>query len=167
MQVWVWGREGSTAQARADGYEVALSREAFLEQSDVVSLHVRLNAETRGLVTASDLARMKPTAVLVNTSRAELVAPGALVDALKAGRPGYAAVDVYEEEPVLGASHPLLALPNALCTPHLGYVERDNFERYFGTAFDNINRYAAGDPTNVVNPEALNPIFTKHSLGKK
>ncbi len=167
MQVWVWGRETSTAQAKADGYEVAPSRDAFFEQSDVVSLHVRLNGDTRGLVTADDLGRMKPTAVLVNTSRAELVAPGALVDALKAGRPGFAAVDVYEEEPVLGCSHPLLNLPNALCTPHLGYVERDNFERYFGTAFDNINRYATGEPVNVVNQEALNSIFTKHTLGKK
>jgi len=167
MQVWVWGRESSTAQARADGYEVAPDRESFFEQSDVVSLHVRLNADTRGLVTARDLSRMKPSALLVNTSRAELVAPGALAEALQAGRPGFAAVDVYEEEPVLGANHPLLGLPNALCTPHLGYVERDNFERYFGTAFDNINRYAAGDPVNVVNPEALATIFTKHSLGEK
>jgi len=155
MRVWAWGRAGSTAQALADGYEVAPSREAFLAESDVISLHVRLNAETRGMVTPADLERMKPTALLVNTSRAELVAPHALAQALRQGRPGFAAVDVYEDEPVLGAAHPLLALPNALCTPHLGYVERDNFERYFGMAFDNINHFAAGRPSGLVNPEAL------------
>lgn len=155
MKVWVWGREGSTAQARADGFEVAPSREAFFADSDVVSLHVRLNPDTRGLVTPTDLARMKPTAVLVNTSRAELVAPGALAQALTLGRPGFAAVDVFEQEPVLGASHPLLALPNALCTPHLGYVERDNYEHYFGSAFDNLNAFAAGSPVHIANPEAL------------
>ena len=155
MQVWVWGRAGSTAQAQADGYEVAPSREAFLAQTDVISLHVRLNAQTRGLVTPADLALMKPTALLINTSRAELVAPGALALALQQGRPGFAAVDVYEDEPVLGAGHPLIALPNALCTPHLGYVEHDNFERYFGMAFDNINHFASGNPANLVNPEVL------------
>jgi D-3-phosphoglycerate dehydrogenase len=155
MRVWAWGRAGSTAQALADGYEVAPSREAFLAESDVISLHVRLNAETRGMVTPADLERMKPTALLVNTSRAELVAPHALAQALRQGRPGFAAVDVYEDEPVLGAAHPLLALPNALCTPHLGYVEHDNFERYFGMAFDNINHFAAGRPSGLVNPEAL------------
>ena len=151
MKVWVWGRDASTAAARADGFEVAPSREAFFAQSDVVSLHVRLNAETMGLVTAEDLGRMKTTALLVNTSRAELVAPGALEQALVRGRPGFAAVDVYEQEPVLGASHPLLRLPNALCTPHIGYVEKDNYERYFGIAFDNINRFAAGTLTDAVN----------------
>jgi D-3-phosphoglycerate dehydrogenase len=156
MQVWVWGREASTAAARADGYEVAPSREAFFAESDVVSMHVRLIAETRGLVTADDLGRMKPGALLVNTSRAELIAEGALVDALKRGRPGFGAVDVFEEEPILGAAHPLLALPNALCTPHIGYVEKDNYERYFGTAFDNINRFADGTLTEAVNPAALN-----------
>lgn len=155
MQVWVWGREASTADARADGFEVAPSRQAFFAESDVVSLHVRLNAETRGLVTAADLALMRPDAVLVNTSRAELVAEGALAAALVAGRPGFAAVDVYEHEPVQGAQHPLIGLPNALCTPHIGYVERDNYERYFGTAFDNLNAFAAGRPQNIVNPEAL------------
>jgi len=155
MRVWVWGREASTAAARADGFEVAPSREAFFEGSDVVSLHVRLHADTVGLVTADDLARMKPTALLVNTSRAELVASGALEQALRAGRPGFAAVDVYEEEPVLGAAHPLLQLPNALCTPHIGYVEKDNFERYFGIAFDNINAFAAGTLRTLANPEVL------------
>ncbi len=155
MKVWVWGRAESTAQAAQDGVEVAPSREAFFADSDVVSLHLRLNADTRGLVQPADLARMKPTALLVNTSRAELIAPGALEQALRAGRPGFGAVDVYEHEPVLGAAHPLLHLSNALCTPHIGYVERDNYERYFGIAFDHINAFAAGKPTGLVNPEAL------------
>lgn len=155
MQVWVWGREASTAAARADGFEVAPTREAFFAQSDVISLHVRLGAETTGIVAADDLARMKPTALLVNTSRAELIAPGALELALARGRPGFAAVDVYEEEPVLGANHPLLALPNVLCTPHIGYVEKDNYERYFGIAFDNVCAFAEGRLTEVVNPAAL------------
>lgn len=155
MQVWVWGREASTAAAHADGFEVAPTREAFFAQSDVISLHVRLNAETTGIVAADDLARMKPTALLVNTSRAELIAPGALELALARGRPGFAAVDVYEEEPVLGANHPLLALPNVLCTPHIGYVEKDNYERYFGIAFDNVCAFAEGRLTEVVNPAAL------------
>lgn len=155
MQVWVWGREASTAAARADGFEVAPTREAFFAQSDVISLHLRLGAETTGIVTADDLARMRPTALLVNTSRAELIATGALELALARGRPGFAAVDVYEEEPVLGARHPLLALPNVLCTPHIGYVEKDNYERYFGIAFDNIVAFAEGRLTQVVNPAAL------------
>lgn len=155
MQVWVWGRAASCAKAQADGFELAPSRAAFFSDSDVISLHVRLNADTRGIVDASDLARMKLTALLVNTSRAELIAPGALVRSLELGRPGFAAVDVYEDEPVLGAAHPLLQLPNALCTPHLGYVENDNYERYFGIAFDNINHFAAGKPINLVNPEVM------------
>lgn len=155
MKVWVWGREASTADARKDGFEVAPSREAFFAESDVISLHVRLNAQTTGLVTAADLARMKTSALLVNTSRAELVAEGALAAALAQGRPGFAAVDVYEEEPILGADHPLLRLPNALCTPHIGYVERDNYERYFGMAFDHINQFAEGTLRSAVNPEAL------------
>ncbi len=157
MQVWVWGREGSTAAARAAGFEVAPSREEFFAQSDVVSLHIRLNAQTTGIVTAADLALMKPTATLVNTSRAELVASGALEAALKAGRPGAAAVDVYESEPIFGANHPLLKLPNALCTPHLGYVARDNYEVYYGTAFDNVVAFASGKPTNLANPDVLKP----------
>ncbi|WP_137918065.1 D-2-hydroxyacid dehydrogenase family protein [Hydrogenophaga sp. 2FB] len=154
MSVWVWGRDASTADARADGFEVAPSREAFFEQSDVISLHIRLFDGTLGIVTAADLARMKPTALLVNTSRAELIERGALEQALVRGRPGFAAVDVYEEEPVLGANHPLLRLPNALCTPHIGYVEKDNYERYFGIAFDHIVAYAEGRLNNVLNPQA-------------
>lgn len=155
MRVWVWGRAASIAKAQADGFELAPSREAFFSQSDVISLHVRLNADTHGIVKEEDLAAMKPTALLVNTSRAELIAPGALVQALKRGRPGFAAVDVYEAEPVLGATHPLLQLENALCTPHLGYVEADNYERYFGLAFDNINHFAAGQPTGLANPKVM------------
>jgi D-3-phosphoglycerate dehydrogenase len=158
MSVWVWGREGSAARARADGYDVAPSREAFFAESDIVSLHVRLTPETRGLVLPADLARMKATALLVNTSRAELIAPGALEQGLKRGAPGFAAVDVFEEEPVLGARHPLLSLPNALCTPHIGFVERDNYEAYYGGAFDNVARYAAGDTEGVLNPEALEQV---------
>lgn len=154
MKVWVWGREASTAEARADGIEVAPSREAFFAASDVVSLHVRLNRDTRGLVTAADLAAMKPSALLVNTSRAELIEADALVDALRRGRPGFAAVDVYESEPVLGADHPLLALPNALCTPHIGFVERDNYEAYFGSAFGAIQRFSNGDFSGLLNPQA-------------
>jgi D-3-phosphoglycerate dehydrogenase / 2-oxoglutarate reductase len=152
MDVLVWGREGSRSRALADGLAVAPDKETLLARSDVLSLHLRLTPETRGLITAGDLARMKPDALLVNTSRAELIAPGALVAALGAGRPGFAAVDVYEEEPVLGAAHPLLALGNALCTPHLGYVEKDSYELYFGQAFDQVVAFAAGKPTGVVNP---------------
>ena len=155
MQVWVWGREASLADARADGFEVAPSREAFFAGSDVLSLHVRLNVQTRGLITAADLALMRPDALFVNTSRAELVAEGALAAALEQGHPGFAAVDVYEAEPVLGAQHPLVLNPRALCTPHIGYVERDNYELYFGSAFDNLNAFAAGQSNNFVNPEVL------------
>lgn len=155
MNVCVWGREGSAARARADGYAVAASRETFFEQSDVISLHLRLRPETQGLVTADDLARMKPTALIVNTSRAGLIAPGALVEALKKGRPGMAAVDVFEEEPVLHADHPLLHLDNVVATPHIGYVERDGYESQFATTFDQILAFAAGKPINVINPEAL------------
>lgn len=155
MNVLIWGREGSLARAGADGYATAAGKRELLEQADVLSLHLRLNEETRGILTAADLALMKPDALLVNTSRAELIEPGALAAALGAGRPGFAAVDVYEEEPVLGAGHPLLALDNALCTPHLGYVEKDSYELYFGQAFDQVAAFAAGNPANVVNPEVL------------
>lgn len=155
MKVWVWGREASLASARADGFEVAPSREAFFAESDVVSLHVRLNAQTRGLVSAADLALMRSDALFVNTSRAELVAEGALVAALEQGHPGFAAVDVYEAEPVLDAEHPLVQHPRALCTPHIGFVERDNYELYFGIAFDNLNAFATGQAQNLVNPEVL------------
>jgi D-3-phosphoglycerate dehydrogenase len=138
MHVTAWGREGSLSRATADGYSPAASQRALFEESDVLSLHLRLAPETRGIVTAGDLARMKSESLLVNTSRAELIEPGALVAALSAGRPGLAAVDVYEEEPILGAGHPLLMMDNAVCTPHLGYVEKDSYELYFGQAFDQV-----------------------------
>ncbi len=144
MKVQVFGREGSAERAKAAGFDTISDREAFFASSDVLSIHVRLTPETRGLVTSHDLERMKPQSVFVNTSRAELVAPGTLEAALAAGRPGYGAVDVYEEEPVLGATHPLLGLGNAICTPHLGYVEKDGYELYFGAAFDNLTAFAAG-----------------------
>ena len=155
MHVWVWGRDASLATAKAEGFEAAPSREAFFAESDVISLHVRLNAETRGIVKPADLARMKSDALFVNTSRAELVEHGALEAGLAHGHPGFAAVDVYESEPVLGANHPLLKLPNALCSPHLGYVEQGNYELYFGTAFDNVVAFADGKPVNIANPEVL------------
>jgi len=155
MKVVAWGRETTLTRARADGHEAAASKEAFFEQCDVISLHLRMIPETRGIVTAADLERMKPSALIVNTSRAALIEPGALVAALKRGRPGRAAVDVYEDEPVLNAAHPLLALDNAVCAPHLGYVERNGYEGMFGSIFDQILAYAAGKPINAVNPEAL------------
>jgi D-3-phosphoglycerate dehydrogenase len=155
MKVVAWGGEASLAQARADGFRGARSREAFFEECDVISLHLRLYDATRGSVTRADLARMKPTALLVNTSRAALIQPGALVEALRAGRPGMAAVDVYEEEPLLDTSHPLLNMDNVVCTPHIGYVERDGYEEQFTDIFDQILAYAAGKPINVINPEAL------------
>ena len=155
MQVLAWGRETTIAKARADGYATAASKAALFEESDVLSVHLRLIEATRGIITAADLGRMKPTALLVNTSRAGLIAPGALEVALRAGRPGMAAVDVFEEEPVVGARHPLLAMDNVVCTPHLGYVERDGLETMFSAIFDQILAYAGGKPINVVNPEAL------------
>lgn len=156
MKVICWGREGSTGKARADGFEVAASRESFFEASDIVSLHIPLNKETRGIVKHADLARMKPTALIVNTSRGPIIEEGALVRALKEGRPGFGAVDVYDDEPVLGGNHPLLKMGNVVCTPHLGYVDRDTYEKYYGAAVDNILAFAAGKPVNVLNPEALN-----------
>ncbi len=155
MNVLAWGRETSLARAREDGHAVAASKEALFAESDVLSLHVRLIDATRGMVTAADLARMKPTALFVNTSRAGLVAPGALEAALRAGRPGLAAVDVFEDEPVVGGRHPLLAMDNVICVPHLGYVERGGLEGMFGTIFDQILAYAGGKPINVANPEVL------------
>lgn len=155
MLVLVWAREASRERARADGWEVAESRAAFYEACDVVSLHMRLVEATRHAVTAADLARMKPDALLVNTSRAALIEPGALVAALRAGRPGMAAVDVYEEEPMRDTAHPLLRMPNVVATPHLGYVTREEYETQFGEIFDQILAYAAGTPINVINPEAL------------
>ena len=155
MRVIVWAREATRARARADGWEVAASKEAFFAECDVLSLHMRLVDATRGIVTAADLARMKPSAILVNTSRAPLIAPGALVEALKAGRPGLAAVDVYEREPLVDPQDPLLTLPNVICTPHIGYVSRDEYEVQFADIFDQVMAYAAGTPTNVVNPGVL------------
>jgi D-3-phosphoglycerate dehydrogenase len=155
MKVLVWGREGTIERAKADGYSAARSKEAFFEECDVISLHLRLIDATRGIVTAADLARMKPTALIVNTSRAPLIESGALAAALKAGRPGMAAVDVYESEPVLGAAHPLIAMDNAVCTPHIGYVEQAGYESQFTSSFGQIVAYAEGKPINVVNPQAL------------
>jgi len=154
MNVRVWGREASRAQALSDGYQAANSREEFFEQCDVLSLHLRLNDETRGIVTLEDLSRMKPSSLIVNTSRAELLEPDALIAALNRGRPGMAAVDVFESEPIL-QGHALLRLENCVCTPHIGYVELDSYELYFGAAFDNLVNYIRGTPTNIVNPGAL------------
>ncbi|GKQ56713.1 D-2-hydroxyacid dehydrogenase family protein [Sphaerotilus sulfidivorans] len=154
MKVQVWGSEASRQRAVADGFEAAASREAFFTDADVLSLHLRLTPETRGLVTMDDLSRMKPTALLVNTSRAELIGDNLLVTALNRGRPGMAAVDVFESEPIL-QGHPLLRLENAVCTPHIGYVELDSYENYFKAAFDNVTAYLAGQPTHIVNPDAF------------
>jgi D-3-phosphoglycerate dehydrogenase / 2-oxoglutarate reductase len=155
MKVLVWAREASRARARADGWETAPSKEAFFETCDIISLHMRLVDATRHIVTAADLARMKPSALLVNTSRAPLIAPGALIAALQAGRPGWAAVDVYEEEPLRDTAHPLLNMPNVVCTPHLGYVTHEEYETQFIDIFGQIVAYCAGKPTNVVNPQVL------------
>ena len=155
MRVVCFGREGSTARAREAGFGVAASRDEFFANADILTLHLPLNAETRGIVKRADLARMKPTALIVNTSRAPLIEEGALAEALRQGRPGRAAVDVYEDEPVLGANHPLIKMPNVVCTPHLGYVEKSTYESYYGTAVDNIVAFIAGKPVNVHNPEAL------------
>jgi D-3-phosphoglycerate dehydrogenase / 2-oxoglutarate reductase len=155
MRLLVWAREAALTQARADGHLTAPSKAAFFEESDVVSLHLRLVDATRGIVTAADLASMKPTALLVNTSRAALIEPGALVSALRAGRPGMAAVDVYETEPLTDIRHPLLGMDNVVCTPHIGYVSRDEYEVQFADIFDQIVAYAAGTPINVVNPDVL------------
>lgn len=154
MNVKIWGREASRAHALADGFQAFTSREACFEESDVLSLHLRLCDETQEIVRAEDLSRMKPTAMLVNTSRAELIESGALLAALNRGRPGLAAVDVFESEPIL-QGHALLRLENCICTPHIGYVEQDSYELYFGAAFDNIINYIKGTPTNIVNPGAL------------
>lgn len=154
MRVVVWGSETSRRKALADGLEASASREEFFADCDFLSLHLRLTDSTRGLVTLQDLSRMKPTSTLVNTSRAELIEDGSLVAGLNRGRPGLAAVDVFETEPPL-AGHPLLRLENAICTPHLGYVERESYELYFSSAFDNVLQYLAGTPTHVANPDAL------------
>ncbi len=156
MNVLVWAREVSRERARADCYAAALSKETFFEECDVVSLHMRLVEATRGIVTTSDLARMKPTALLVNTSRAGLIEPDALVRALEQGRPGMAAVDVFEQEPVHDINHPLLAMKNVVCTPHIGYVTREEYEIQFSDIFDQITAFCAGKPINVVNQAVLN-----------
>jgi D-3-phosphoglycerate dehydrogenase / 2-oxoglutarate reductase len=155
MNVLVWAREASMARARADGYATATGKAQFFAESDVLSLHMRLVEATRGIVSAADLTCMKPSALLVNTSRAPLIQEGALLEALKQGRPGFAAVDVYENEPVVGGNHPLLKMPNVICTPHLGYVEYGTYENYYGTVIDSILGFASGKPVNLLNPEAL------------
>jgi len=154
MRVIVWGSEEARSRAAASGYEVAASRDALFEQSDVLSLHLRLSPSSQGCVTLEDLSRMKPTSLLVNTSRAELIEPEALLTALNKGRPGLAAVDVFESEPIL-QGHALLRLENCICTPHIGYVEQDSYEMYFSSAFDNVVNFIKGTPTNIVNPGAL------------
>jgi D-3-phosphoglycerate dehydrogenase len=161
MKVQVWSSEVSRERSRADGYATAHSKESFFEECDVISLHLRLYAATRGIVTAGDLARMKPTALLVNTSRAPLIEQGALEQALQLGRPGMAAVDVYEQEPVRDVTDPLLSMKNVVCTPHIGYVTRDEYEVQFAEIFDQILAYCAGTPINVVNPSVLeSPRFS-------
>ncbi|MGM9514194.1 D-2-hydroxyacid dehydrogenase family protein [Roseateles sp. DB2] len=157
MQVMIWGSEQSRARALADGHAAAESREAFFAHCDVLSLHLRLSERTRGMVSLDDLNRMKPTALFVNTSRAELLSEGALVSALNRGRPGMAAIDVFESEPIL-QGHPLLRLENAVCTPHIGYVEQDSYELYFDAAFDNVLNFVRGEASNIVNPDALKAL---------
>ena len=165
MNVLVWAREASLQRAQSEGYAVAQSKREFFESCDVISLHMRLVTETRGIVTKNDLSRMKPTAVLVNTSRAPLIEPGALVGALRAGRPCMAAIDVYEEEPLRDPDHPLLKMENVVCTPHIGYVTRDEYEVQFSDIFDQITAYAAGTPINVVNPKVFDVL--KDRQGRK
>ena len=155
MKVIAWARPASLEKARADGHTPAASKEAFFAECDVMTLHMRLVDATRHIVTADDLAHMKPSALLVNTSRAPLIAPGALLEALRKGRPGFAAVDVYEQEPVRDPNYPLLNMPNVICTPHLGYVTREEYETQFTDIFDQIVAYAAGKPINVINTDVL------------
>jgi D-3-phosphoglycerate dehydrogenase len=155
MHVMVWAREASLQRARQEGFSVAESKVSFFEQCDVLSLHMRLVEATRHIINGGDLMRMKPTALLVNTSRAPLIVPGALISALRAGRPGFAAVDVYEDEPLVDTGHPLLAMNNVVATPHIGYVSREEYEVQFADIFDQIFAYAAGKPINVVNPDVL------------
>ncbi len=155
MRVIVWGREGSQTRAKAEGFEIAPTKAEFFAESDVLSVHLLLRPESQGIITAADFACMKPTALFVNTSRAGLVERGTLEAALKLGRPGFAAVDVFDEEPVLGGNHPLLKMDNVVATPHLGYVERAGYESFFNAAFDQINAFAAGAPINVMNPDVL------------
>ena len=154
MRVIIWGSLASRERAQADGFEIASSKSELFKQSDVLSLHLRLSEETAGIVTLEDMSRMKPTALLVNTSRAELLESEALLTALNRGRPGIAAIDVFESEPIL-QGHALLRLENCICTPHIGYVEQDSYELYFGAAFDNVINFIKGTPTNIVNPGAF------------
>ncbi len=154
MRVQVWGSQESRQKAVSDGFQAAPSREALFTESDVLSLHLRLNEETFGIVRLEDLNLMKPTSMLVNTSRAELIEPDALIAGLNRGRPGFAAIDVFESEPIL-QGHALLRLENCICTPHIGYVEQESYELYFGAAFDNVVNFIRGTPTNIVNPGAL------------
>lgn len=154
MRVLIWGSESSRERAAMDGYEAAPSRAVFFAECDVLSLHLRLMEDTQGIVRLDDLALMKPTSLLVNTSRAELIEPDALIGALNRGRPGMAAIDVFETEPIL-QGHALLRLENCICTPHIGYVEQNSYEMYFGAAFDNVINFIKGTPTNIVNPGAL------------
>jgi D-3-phosphoglycerate dehydrogenase len=160
MKVLIWAREKSRAAAAADGFAVAANKEAFFAECDVITLHMRLVDATRHIVTAADLARMKPTALLINTSRAPLIEPGALVAALRNGRPGMAAVDVYEEEPLLDPAHPLLTMPNVIATPHIGYVTHEEYETQFTDIFNQITAYAGGHPINVINTEVLKTART-------
>jgi D-3-phosphoglycerate dehydrogenase len=155
MKVLIWAREASRAKARAEGWTTAQSKQSFFAAADIITLHMRLVPETRNIVTRADLAQMKSSALIVNTSRAGLIEPGALVAALEAGRPGLAAVDVYEQEPLRDRQHPLLHMKNVVCTPHLGYVTHEEWELQFVDVFDQINAFAAGQPINVVNPEVL------------
>lgn len=154
MDVRIWGREASRAQALRDGFQVATTREDFFSQCDILSLHLRLHEDARGTITLEDLSCMKPTSLLVNTSRAELIEPDALIAALNRGRPGMAAIDVFETEPIL-QGHALLRLENCICTPHIGYVEQDSYELYFGSAFDNVIKFIHGAPTNIINPQVF------------
>ena len=155
MRVLCYAREATAARAQALGYEAAKSRQEFFEQADILSVNLRMSESTRGIITAADLAHMKPTALIVNTARAELFAPGVLVDALKKGRPGFAATDVYENEPVQNGDHPLLKLPNAICTPHSAWLEPTTYELYFGEAFEQVAAYAAGKAVKLLNPEVV------------
>lgn len=167
MHVVAWAREASLAQARDDGYTVARSKASFFEECDVISLHMRLVEATRGIVIATDLASMKPTALLVNASRAGLIEPGALVTALRTGRPGMAAVDVYADESLRDLHHPLLTIPNVVCTPHIGYVTHDEYEIQFADIFDQITAYAEDAPINVVNPEVLPTLGAQRLRGER
>src|SRR5216684_329323 len=156
IKVRIWGRDATLRRAETDGYAVAPSKQVFFEECDIISLHLRLVEATRGIVTAADLARMKPTALLVNTSRAPLIEPGALVRALEQGHPGMAAIDVFEQEPVQDGNHPLLAMNNVVCTPHIGYVTHEEYEIQFSDIFDQITAFCAGKPINVINQAVLN-----------